>query len=462
MSTTSDNITKSFELITLTSPAAALSKGTGRDSGVHEETVVDFQPFVSEGNELFSLISHTFDSEEELRELSSKQIVDLKDSLEALKHEKEKIQKVKAKERALAALDLETALIEPSTCDLRCRLEFLNLEDNIEKAADFQKGELYSLLDRQEVYETADRALGVLRFPALKTFEVAQRMFHAGSAIDVSTNVLGTGTYGSVYKGVVNDTACAVKVVSSEEALCEEYEGFQRLLGVPNAIELYVVDPQIKAMCLELAEGGSFASKRQEVSRETFVRVAFEAATALATIHEEGLVHRDFKAENLLLTSDYHVRLADFSTVINIKDFHPIDMKGTVRCFAPEVAASTTQDPQKADVWAFGVFLWEQMKTKECKIPVEMCNFGRHLEEGMPMIFGLGKIAMQLKEGKVNGFSTCNIEDSLDPKRVETFDPDGDVISLIKKCLSYDPALRPNMGNIRDILDQEMKKISQK
>lgn len=252
-----------------------------------------------------------------------------------------------------------------------------------------------------------------------------------------------------------------VYLVRSEEQLREEYKGLYRLQRLPGIIGLYVVNPTQKSICLELAEGGSVHSKRHEMSREVFLRVAFEAACALTNMHSEELVHRDFKAENLLLTRDNQVRLTDFSTVVEVKDFDSREIKGTVRCFAPETAATITKDLKKADVWAFGVFLWEQMKKQECKIPIDAPHFGKDLEMGGPTLFKLGGIAIQLRAKAINAFLRCEIEDSLDPEKVEKFDPDNVLVPLIKRCLSYHPMLRPDMTNIRDELEQEIEMLRQ-
>ena len=71
-----------------------------------------------------------------------------------------------------------------------------------------------------------------------------------------------------------------------------------------------------------------------------------------------GLAHRDIKAENLVVTEDYVVKLIDFGFAYNLAEGPATDTKGSGCYTAPEILQSLPHCPSKADIFATGVVLY--------------------------------------------------------------------------------------------------------
>ena len=111
---------------------------------------------------------------------------------------------------------------------------------------------------------------------------------------------------------------------------------------------------------------------------EEALKVARQIAEALETAHERGVVHRDLKPGNVMITPDGMVKVLDFGLAAMVHSapsapFDPIDsptftmnmtqagvLLGTAAYMSPEQAAGTPVD-RRADIWSYGVVLWEML-----------------------------------------------------------------------------------------------------
>lgn len=128
---------------------------------------------------------------------------------------------------------------------------------------------------------------------------------------------------------------------------------------------------------LELAKRGDLFSaifNRTHVESEihTCRRVIRPLVSAVAHLHARGIVHRDIKAENVLVTDDgTSVKLADFGFAVDFTRHRPVTRLGTVAYMAPEIircdadarrrlttAGEAGYGPE-VDCWAVGVLAYE-------------------------------------------------------------------------------------------------------
>ena len=103
----------------------------------------------------------------------------------------------------------------------------------------------------------------------------------------------------------------------------------------------------------ELAEGQLAISRVEEVAREVL--------SALAAAHGAGIIHRDIKPGNVLLTEDGHVKVSDFGiakTVDDLDQTQTAELVATPGYLAPERLAGEAAS-QRSDLYSVGVLLYE-------------------------------------------------------------------------------------------------------
>ncbi|KAH8730699.1 kinase-like domain-containing protein [Phaeosphaeriaceae sp. PMI808] len=129
---------------------------------------------------------------------------------------------------------------------------------------------------------------------------------------------------------------------------------------------LYVHLTQSSYIVVDLMNGGDL---RFHISRKTFTEEAVrfwiaELGCAVRYIHQQGIVHRDIKPDNVLLDSDGHVHLADFNVASDFTPHKPLTSKsGTLAYLAPEVYEGKGYSCE-VDWWSLGVLFYECIYNK--------------------------------------------------------------------------------------------------
>jgi hypothetical protein len=188
---------------------------------------------------------------------------------------------------------------------------------------------------------------------------------------------LGAGAMGTVYDAQdrIIERRVAIKVVKRPPAGDPEGEEsharFRReaqaagRLSHPNIVGVYDYgeNEETAWIVMELVEGGSLKQRIDRQERFTIpdiVRVMDQVLAALAYSHGRGVVHRDIKPGNVMLTADGSVKLADFgiARLENSSMTQVGTVIGTPSYMAPEQLRGETVDA-RADIWAAGVMLYQ-------------------------------------------------------------------------------------------------------
>jgi eukaryotic-like serine/threonine-protein kinase len=125
-------------------------------------------------------------------------------------------------------------------------------------------------------------------------------------------------------------------------------------------------DPGAEAIVMELVRGRTlreFLDERGRLEPVEVVHIGAEVASALACAHRAGIIHRDVKPANILLSDDGRVLVTDFgiAKVLDEPDLtRTSQLLGTVKYLAPEQVESGPVDA-RTDVYALGAVLYEAL-----------------------------------------------------------------------------------------------------
>jgi serine/threonine protein kinase len=184
---------------------------------------------------------------------------------------------------------------------------------------------------------------------------------------------IGTGASGAVYMAtsVLTGGVMAVKIVpidtsdpeitaKSEDILNEI--NILRTMDHPNVIHYFCCERSEHTVniFMEYAERGSLESLMKSSIRQTAIqRILREVLQAVAYIHDRGIIHRDIKSANILVSARGVKKLADFGSACLLKDGFARGTKGTMRWMAPEVMRNTEPYTTACDIWSIGCLLIE-------------------------------------------------------------------------------------------------------
>jgi serine/threonine-protein kinase len=185
---------------------------------------------------------------------------------------------------------------------------------------------------------------------------------------------LGRGGMGVVYKArqVGLNRLVALKVVlAGGHAGAEELARFRHeaeavaRLRHPNIVTVHEVGEQdgLPYFSLEYCDGGSLAQQARPLPGPRAAELVQALARAVHCAHEKGVVHRDLKPGNVLLTADGTPKVSDFGLAKDVGGAGPTrtgDVLGTPGYMAPEQAAGNPKAVgPAADVYALGAVLYD-------------------------------------------------------------------------------------------------------
>lgn len=186
---------------------------------------------------------------------------------------------------------------------------------------------------------------------------------------------LGQGAMGTVYRAwdTVLDRAVAIKELPARLTSDPEYiSRFRReakalaRLDHPGIVRVYdlIEDQQRLWMALELVTGGDLAGRLRAHGRLPLIdalSLGSKLAQGLAYAHRQGVIHRDFKPANVLLTEHLDPKISDFG-LAKIAQSSVLTQEGAVlgspRYMSSEQAAGAASD-HRSDVYSFGVTMYE-------------------------------------------------------------------------------------------------------
>nr|GLL41701.1 serine/threonine-protein kinase HT1-like [Ipomoea trifida] len=274
--------------------------------------------------------------------------------------------------------------------------------------------------------------------------------------------LVAQGTYGTVYRATYDSKDVAVKLLDwGEDGMAtaaetatlrasfrQEVAVWHKLdhpnvtkfvgasmgtsnLKIPskNPSEGYTTIPS-RACCVvvEFLPGGTlkkflYKNRKKKLAFKIVIQLALDLSRGLSYLHSKKIVHRDVKAENMLLDTDRTLKIADFG-VARVEAQNPKDMTGetgTLGYMAPEVLDGKPYN-RKCDVYSFGICLWEIYC---CDLPYPDLSFAE--------------------------VSSAVVRQNLRPE-IPRCCPSS-FASIMKKCWDANPQKRPEMDEVVSLLE---------
>ena len=187
---------------------------------------------------------------------------------------------------------------------------------------------------------------------------------------------VGSGGMADVYKGKDHklNRFVAIKVLKSDYRTDEVFirkflSEAQAAAGLmhPNVVNVYDVgqDRGLYYMVMELVEGitlKDYIEKKGKLSPKETVSISIQMVTGLQAAHNQHIVHRDIKPQNIIISKDGKVKVTDFGIARATTSTQTIStsVMGSVHYTSPEQARGGVVD-QKSDIYSIGITMYEMV-----------------------------------------------------------------------------------------------------
>ncbi|XP_078804051.1 receptor-interacting serine/threonine-protein kinase 3-like isoform X2 [Oryzias latipes] len=280
-------------------------------------------------------------------------------------------------------------------------------------------------------------------------------MFDDDSLLDWTE--IGKGGFGSVYKARHNKMGhdVAIKIlhdVSVEESLFEEAK-FQKLFSCKFVLRVYGMYKGIppyktvkqEGIVMEFMTRGSIMdlckNLRGPPPFPLACRLIQDVASGMRFLHLMGILHRDLKMPNVMLSEGLHAKLADFGLCTMSATCCPsnegeTENLGTLKYTPPEAYDINYKPVRSFDVYSFAIFLWVILSGEEPFPTAHPTRLRKCVAKGQRPT--LEELSKQDKAGM------------------------NDLLVLMQKCWNGDPTQRPTFGEITPMVENVYAKHKSK
>ncbi|MEF2652767.1 MAG: Stk1 family PASTA domain-containing Ser/Thr kinase [Blautia sp.] len=263
---------------------------------------------------------------------------------------------------------------------------------------------------------------------------------------------IGTGGMADVYKAKDHklNRFVAVKVLKAEfredTTFIRKFRSeAQAAAGLthPNIVNVFDVgdDEGLYYIVMELIEGitlKEYISKKGKLSIKEATSIAIQVSMGLETAHSHGIVHRDVKPQNIIISTDGKVKVTDFG-IARAASSNTIssNVMGSVHYSSPEQVRGGYSD-EKSDIYSLGITLYEMVTGK---VPFDgdttVAIAIKHLQEEMvaPSVYtpelpySLEQIIYKCTQKSVDRRYN-KMEDVIADLKHSLIDPQGDFVKL--------------------------------
>lgn len=277
---------------------------------------------------------------------------------------------------------------------------------------------------------------------------------------------IGEGGMATVYKAKCHtlDRLVAIKVLKSEYAEDEEFVkkfmmecqsaaklNHPNIVGIYDFHEIELDGKPVYFIVMEYIDGitlKELIEKKGFITEEEAVDIALQILEALKEAHSHGVIHRDIKPHNIMISKNGIVKVTDFGiarATSNHTMTTTMDAIGSVHYFSPEQARGAFTD-QRTDIYSFGIVFYEMLTGKRPFVgenPVTIAM--KHIQED---ITPPGELNENISEGVERVVLKCTMK-----KQAERYQNVDEIITDLKSTAGSKRTFVPS-DVIDDSLDQ--------
>ena len=264
--------------------------------------------------------------------------------------------------------------------------------------------------------------------------------------------LIGSGGMADVYKARDSklNRLVAVKVLRQEFRMDKTFVAkFQKEaqaaagLSHPNIVSVYDVgeDANANFIVMELVEGNTlkdYIKRKKKLSVREATSIAIQVSLGLEAAHKCGLVHRDVKPQNIMISTDGKVKLSDFG-IARAASSNTIssNVMGSVHYSSPEQVRGGFANAQ-SDIYSLGITLYEMVTGRvpfdgDTSVSIAI----KHLQEEIvppnkyvpDLPYSLNQIILKCTQKSVDRRYACMADLIMDLKR-SLVDPNGNFVEL--------------------------------
>ena len=254
----------------------------------------------------------------------------------------------------------------------------------------------------------------------LLTAILGERLLRSGNIRQIGkyklTGELGRGSMSIVYEGIHPDLERTVAVkMLSHELVCrtnfrDHFRNEAKIIGRlrhPHIVEVFDTEQAYATLfiVMERIQGtplDEWIQQRGSLDPDAARGILRQVASALAAAHRQGIVHRDVKPANIMITPEGMVKLTDFGLALDISgegpEQHEVPFSGTPAYMAPEQIEGHKVDA-RTDIYSFGIMAYELLTGRQPFTGSIHAVLNAHRNEAVPPLkLSLGAMPTDLEE----------------------------------------------------------------
>ena len=264
---------------------------------------------------------------------------------------------------------------------------------------------------------------------------------------------VGSGGMADVYKARDHKLSrlVAVKVMKAEfredtSFVTKFQKEAQAAAGLshPNVVNVFDVgeDRGLYYIVMELVEGitlKNYITKKGKLSVKEATSIAIQVSLGLQAAHHQGIVHRDVKPQNIIISTDGKVKLSDFG-IAKATNSNTVtaNVMGSVHYSSPEQVRGGASDA-RSDIYSLGVTMYEMVTGRvpfdgDTTVSIAI----KHLQEEMippsrytpDLPYSLEQIIIKSTQKNQNR-RYQNVGDLIEDLKQSLLDPQGDFVKMI-------------------------------